>query len=453
VYEGLSIALLEAQQWGCPIVTADVGGNAEALVDGAALVHDPTDIAAYVDGLLRVQRVGRKVAERPAYPDLVPRIWSLLGAHGVEDGRPRSGVLFVTNNLNMGGTQRSLTNLLVDMPDKNGASVCVLGAIHGRQFLNELTDARVPVISFDKPANIVDSAERVLDVAGRLNVRTLCFWNADACVKLLVSKILACTSVRIVDVSPGSPLFRELDETNTFQDRIAYTEADYAARLDTFVCKCQVGSSHPRLANWKTRVVVIPNGVRTEDKPQVVETSTSIAMRIGTCGRVAPENRIEFLMESFAIVAERIKDASLTIVGEAQASHHRYREFLLKQAMHMGLKNLHFVGPTHDVNSHLRSFRVFVTAFDGEGCSNAVLESMAAGTPVVAAASDSNRELIRNGVDGFVVSNPQEMAAKIEILLTRPELADSMGRASASTVRQHFSMSKMVNRYRSVLAC
>ena len=453
VYEGLSVALLEAQQWGCPIVAADVGGNAEALVDGAALVRDPTDIAAYVDALLRLQPAERSVAEKPAYPYLVPRIWSLLGAYGAEDVRPRAGVLFVTNNLNMGGTQSSLTNLLVDMPDKSGVTVCVLGAIHRRQFLDELTLARVPVISFDKPANIVDSAERVLKVIHQLHARTLCFWNADACVKLLVSKILAGTSVRVVDVSPGGPLFNELDETHSFQRRIAYREAEYAARLDTFVCKCQVGSSHPRLANWNTKIVVIPNGVRTADRPQVIGSSPEIAMRIGTCGRVAPENRIEFLMESFAIVARRIGDASLTIVGEAQAGHHRYREFLLDQARHLGLKNLHFVGPTHDVNSHLRSFRVFVTAFNGEGCSNAVLESMAAGTPVVAAASDSNRELIRNGVDGFVVSNPQEMAAKIEILLTRPELADSMGRASASTVRQHFSMSKMVNRYRSVLAC
>jgi hypothetical protein len=44
------------------------------------------------------------------------------------------------------------------------------------------------------------------------------------------------------------------------------------------------------------------------------------------------------------------------------------------------------------------------------------------------------------------------MADKIEILLTRPDVADSFGRASESTVRRRFSMNRMVDQYRSLLA-
>jgi glycosyltransferase involved in cell wall biosynthesis len=454
VFEGLSIALLEAQQWGCPVVAANAGGNAEALIDGSVLVQDSSDIAAYVEALSRLPQTARIVAEKPAYSDLVPRIWSSLGNYGVNKRSPRSGVLFVTNNLNMGGAQRSLTNLLVNMPGKEGVSVCVLGAIHDRFYLEELSRAGVQVIMFDRPAHVVDTAERVLSVVDSLNVRTGCFWNADACVKLLVSKILSCTSVRIIDVSPGTLLFRELDETIAFQRRISYTTADYVARLDSFVCKSNAGTTNPLLNGWKDKVVVIPNGVPASRFAQTADRSADTVMRVGTCGRVAPENRIEFLLDSFAIVVERLGSASLTIVGEAQNGHRKYKDSLLSRTADLGLKNVHFAGAVHDVTPHLRSFRVFVSAFNEEGCSNAVLEAMAAGTPVVATASPSSRELIQSGVDGFVVSNtdPRDMADKIEILLTRPDVADSFGRASESTVRRRFSMNRMVDQYRSLLA-
>jgi len=455
VFEGLSIALLEAQQWGCPVVTANAGGNAEALVDGSVLIQDSSDIAAYVDALSKLPQTTRTVAEKPAYPDLVPRIWSSFGNFGVDSPRPRSGVLFVTNNLNMGGAQRSLTNLLVNMPDKESVSACVLGAIHSRFYLEELGRASVRVITFEKPAHVVDTAERVLNVVDSLSVRTVCFWNADACVKLLVSKILSCTSVRIIDVSPGWPLFRELDETVAFQRRISYTAADYLARLDSFVCKSNAGKINPLLNGWEDKVIVIPNGVPAFRFAPAADRLADTVMRVGTCGRLAPENRIEFLIDSFAIVAERLGRACLTIVGEAQNGHQKYKDSLLSRTARLGLKNVYFAGAVHDVTSHLRSFRVFVSAFEEEGCSNAVLEAMATGTPVVATASPSSRELIQSGVDGFVVSNtdPRDMADKIEILLTRPDVADALGRASESTVRQRFSMNQMVDQYRSLLAC
>jgi len=295
----------------------------------------------------------------------------------------------------------------------------------------------------------------VIEAVGRLNVETVCFWNADACVKLLVTKILSCTAVRIVDVSPGSSLFREFDETRDFQRRIAYSESDYTSRLHAFVCKCYAAKSSPRLMERQDKVVVIPNGVPTAKAANTRQTSAAPAMSIGTCARIAPENRIEFLIESFAIVAQRFEAASLTIVGEAQAGRTRYKESLLRRVTELGLKQVHFAGATENVSPWLRSFRVFVTAFGGEGCPNAVLEAMAAGTPVVATASPSNEELVRSGVNGFIVSDtdPHDMAAKIEVLFTRPEVTDSMGRASELTARQNFSMQRMVDSYRSLLAC
>jgi glycosyltransferase involved in cell wall biosynthesis len=78
-YEGLSVSLLEAIQAGCPIVTADVGGNREVLPSRAILVKDSSDIAAYTNGIPQVLgKQPRVIAQKSPDFDLVPKLWSWL---------------------------------------------------------------------------------------------------------------------------------------------------------------------------------------------------------------------------------------------------------------------------------------------------------------------------------------------------------------------------------------
>ena len=56
LYEGLSIATLEAQAHGCPIVTADAGGQRECLREGDVLVEALEDDTAYAAAILRATR-------------------------------------------------------------------------------------------------------------------------------------------------------------------------------------------------------------------------------------------------------------------------------------------------------------------------------------------------------------------------------------------------------------
>ena len=160
-------------------------------------------------------------------------------------------------------------------------------------------------------------------------------------------------------------------------------------------------------------------------------------------------------MDSFALVDKRVPDTSFVIVGDSQTGNRGYKQSLVHKSSQLGLRNVVFAGATRDVGPYLRSFRVFVSAFDGEGCSNALLEAMAAGTPVIATTSSASRELIEDGVDGFLVSNsdPHEMAERIESLLMQPELVVGIGQKSQSTVRRRFSIDRMVNDYRTILEC
>ena len=100
----------------------------------------------------------------------------------------------------------------------------------------------------------------------------------------------------------------------------------------------------------------------------------------------------------------------------------------------------------------LAVFDVSVLCSKMEGFPNAVLESMAAGVPVVASAVGGIPELLRDGETGRLVAsrNPDDFADAVNRLLDHPEERESLGRTAASWVREHLAEEKMVQAYRNL---
>jgi glycosyltransferase involved in cell wall biosynthesis len=83
-----------------------------------------------------------------------------------------------------------------------------------------------------------------------------------------------------------------------------------------------------------------------------------------------------------------------------------------------------------------------------EGCSNAVLESLSCGTPVILPANGAE-ELIEDGKSGFCVptGDVDECVRLMQELHARPELRMRMGHAARQRVLQHFTLEGMARRY------
>jgi glycosyltransferase involved in cell wall biosynthesis len=92
-----------------------------------------------------------------------------------------------------------------------------------------------------------------------------------------------------------------------------------------------------------------------------------------------------------------------------------------------------------------------------EGLSQALLEAMALGKPVIASASTGNLNLITDGLDGRLVPPlaPASWATAIEKLLADSALAARLGRAARRTARETFALDRTIERtaalYRSLL--
>jgi glycosyltransferase involved in cell wall biosynthesis len=107
---------------------------------------------------------------------------------------------------------------------------------------------------------------------------------------------------------------------------------------------------------------------------------------------------------------------------------------------------VHFVGHQEDILPWLAALDVFVLSSDWEGMSNALLEAMAAGLPVVATAVGGTPEVVVDGVTGLLVPphDPISLAEAIVRLLDAPDLRRQMGQAGRERVKKSFTVERMV---------
>lgn len=461
IYEGLSVASLEAAQLGLPLVLADVGGQRE-IATGAprALIGDPSDVSAYVKA---IEEIWDSHEVTPAPPPrarhLIPQLWSLVAEQAVHAVPTTTAqTLFLTSNLNPGGAQRSLTNLLLHMPASHPIWLCVIDQILGDTFVEALRSTPIGLSGISATGNVIDRAHEILLLARRLRVTTMVFWNLDAELKVVLAKALECDSMTLVDVSPGPMLFDELDSAAVLQNRIALSADDYLDRLDHFVAKYDGGQPGADRAGRPRHVHVIPNGVpvpaETRDARRSVRPPTvDERYAIVTCCRIVPTKMINTLVEVMAHVGQRLPAASLTVVGGLDARHLGYWDQVQERISTSGITSVHFAGPCGDVFEFLDQFRVFIMLSRNQGCPNASLEAMAMGLPVVANPDGGTGAQVIHGTTGFLASadDPGRVADYLVTLLTDQDMRHRMGAAARAHVREHFAMERMVAGYLSIL--
>lgn len=115
----------------------------------------------------------------------------------------------------------------------------------------------------------------------------------------------------------------------------------------------------------------------------------------------------------------------------------------------------HFVGPQMDVSPYLMAADLFVLPSWLEQLSNALLEAMAHGLPVIATPVGGTPEVLGHGGGLLVpVRDPGSLAVAITRLASDRDLRAELGHAARETVVRHYSLGQMVRsweaRYRMI---
>lgn len=147
-------------------------------------------------------------------------------------------------------------------------------------------------------------------------------------------------------------------------------------------------------------------------------------------------------------VNQKVPDAAFIIAGEGEL-----KESTQALARNLGIEQrTFFIGRCQDVGAVLAISDVCVLSSRSEGFSNAILEYMAAGRPVVATDVGGAREAIIHGETGYLVpaGDDKRMADYIISLLSEPDRARSMGERGSEVVNEKFSCHKQLQNVESL---
>jgi len=349
-------------------------------------------------------------------------------------------VLYLITELDVGGAERALARTVIRLSkNRYRASVaCLYGA---GAVADEIRTAGIAVTDLEARGKWdLSVAWRLYRLLRRERPTILHTWMFHANVP-----------GRLLGRLAGVPIIISSERTMGQESRWRYRLNRITAPLtDRVVCVSQ------RVADFvvqevgipQCKVVVIPNGIDLRNfkyLPAKRQARAALGLPyelalIGTVARLNPVKRLDVLLQALASV----NGVCAVIIGDGPE---RARlEALRKQ---LGLvERVRFVGQQSNVPEWLAAMDLFVLPSDWEGMSNALLEAMAVGLPVVATAVGGTPEVVVDGVTGLLVPprDPEALAEAIIALLQDRERAEAMGRTGQERVERYFTVERMVQK-------
>ena len=165
----------------------------------------------------------------------------------------------------------------------------------------------------------------------------------------------------------------------------------------------------------------------------------------------------EFVEAARILLSQGVK-ARFLLVGESDAGNRNaVSEEQLRQWNKEGV--IEWQGPSRDIAEAFRHAHIVtLPSAYGEGVPKVLLEAAASGLPIVTTDMPGCREVVKEGVNGFLVpkEDAEQLAAALKKLINDPVLCKTMGDNGRKMIEAEFSVQQVVEEtlevYRSLLA-
>jgi glycosyltransferase involved in cell wall biosynthesis len=188
------------------------------------------------------------------------------------------------------------------------------------------------------------------------------------------------------------------------------------------------------------KIRVVYNGVDVASlekrSREHVDFTKPFPFTIASAGNISERKGFDILIKGFSLfmkMSPNSQDCGLIILGEGPLLA-RYKEL----ARELGVQSsVHFLGFKLNPYPYLKQSDLFILASRNEGISNAVLEAMAFGKPVISTKAGGIREIIEHGRNGFLMDqdNAESMANLISLIHRDPDRTDLISEAAICTAK------------------
>ena len=150
--------------------------------------------------------------------------------------------------------------------------------------------------------------------------------------------------------------------------------------------------------------------------------------------------------EAARLLKARYPDARFQVLGPPEKGLGSVSMEQMEQWQELGC--IEYLGETRDVRPYVAAAHVLVLPSWREGTPTSIMEGMSMGRPAVVTDAPGCREVVRNGVNGYLVPvrDPQALAGAMEAFITSPESIARMGQAGRELALSEFDAEKVAAR-------
>jgi glycosyltransferase involved in cell wall biosynthesis len=353
-------------------------------------------------------------------------------------------ILFLLTSLAYGGAETQVVRLAIRLKLR-GWEVAVASLMPPKAYVEDLEAAGIPVFSLGIRRKLPDPRPVL-----RL-VQIIRKWRPDIVHSHMVHANLLARIVRFLAPIPVLICSaRSIDEGSRFRE-ILY-------RLTDSLCDLTTQVSHAGLERYvrvgavpRHKIRYIPNGVDTERFKPNLEDRLKFRKELGVdgfvwlaVGRFDPPKDYPSMLQAFARVVHKHSNTILLIAGDGPL-----RKTMENLARELGIeKRTKFLGIRQDIPQLMNAADAYVMSSSWEGMPNVLLEASATGLPIVATDVGGNREIVLDGVTGFLVPprNPEALArAMLRIMDLSDEERKEMGKRARKHIEVKFNLDRVVD--------
>ncbi len=163
---------------------------------------------------------------------------------------------------------------------------------------------------------------------------------------------------------------------------------------------------------------------------------------------LVPYKDYETILRALKTLKEENNSFHYLILGDGPLRgrmENRIREFHLTE-------NVSILGTVPNVAEFLQLSDIFIHSSKGEGCSNAILEAMAAGIPIIASNTGGTSEIVNAG-NGFLFEygNFLELKDLLKTLFQDTIMCEKLGKSSQEQVKKKFTVNAMMKNYYQII--
>lgn len=433
--EGLPRSLMEAMASGLPCIVSKIRGNIDLIEDGkGGYLCDLKDKHGFVTNLnclIKDKNLRRSMGIRNKetiknydIKKICIDMENIYRNELIEKKKSNTRkITFVIGSMRRGGAERVI-NILANHYSSNNWSVEIITLLD--------TKIEYPLRKNIKVVHIVPTSKNKFSntIFWILNIRKQIKKSNPRIIVSFIGRINLLTLLSCMGINIKIIISERNDPLNDGRSKIILKFQNILYKRSDNIVFQSVYQQNCFDKEIREKGTIIKNPIEVSKTKNLIKNKTIVSV-----GRLVSQKNQKLLIDAFSKIHTNYPLYNLVIYGEGSL-----RSELEKYIEELGLDNkIELPGVALNIHDCVQQADIFVLPSNYEGLSNALLEAMMLGVPCVATNYAGINEVIKNGVNGFVVprDDVNELADVLKFLLDRPDLASFIGDVGKKTVNSY----------------